>query len=815
MSGTMGVSQELVYDFGNGFREQAESMYGWLRHANLTPSWDNGVRDGQYRYGLTLPIDQVPALRELQRAHPARWGNHPDVVAELAKPGLNPHLSQILRNAVFVVGYWPGEEGGVVGASPPVNGQMVGVDGRGYDNIARTEPFDPKKHVHLAEMAAYGLRRMFDLPGRKTVDALVEDGASLLQAVGEAVDRIGLRVHALSDGARRVAQLLADGYAIKHGDVPKGTDGPRSGWIDHQDAGRLRVNARTVKELVNAGLPFSTYEHNMAEGWKSIVPIDRRAGIALALKLLGPDAEQPGIGNATRSPAAEPSPMNREHAEFIDRLLEETALGRGAAVTLAESLIDLAAKHRLLCISDIEKGLTATQHRARDVIEEQVRELVDGIEGIKGASILYDGRGPTVGLKFESGNWNAFGDGGRWNVPQDAAKNKALQGEAFWEPYVVAGENDFVVRLRDSGVADPDDIAGRLQELATLHTKLCEVQSMHGLSTEQEDARTNIRAEIREIVDAAEGIRGVEFGTDSRYSTVTIELASGRSNKFGGGWVVPVDQELYDSLNDGREFWASYVGNESEVPAYFVLTIEETGNAAFVDCGRDAEVARIVEDAAAKVARESSIGDVDVVLFDLNGNRVGHVDVVAQGIDDAWLKETPEVDVVRLAISLGNAALDDDNAVPEVERLLRVAAQHIRNGEHVFDLRDVNGNLVGHFEWQRERTAALEDGRIDMAAALKSGRVYMADGIEDDAFRFVVTTPDFEPGYHQGQGDAWLVDALGRTAPGYDEPQTVREVHLRELRGVEKEALKDVVEGRVTFDAYERALAGDDELKPD
>lgn len=72
-------SLERVYDYPNGFRREAESMYGWLRHEGFTPAWDMGVREGEHRLGITLPASQVPQLREFQRRHPARWGNAPEV----------------------------------------------------------------------------------------------------------------------------------------------------------------------------------------------------------------------------------------------------------------------------------------------------------------------------------------------------------------------------------------------------------------------------------------------------------------------------------------------------------------------------------------------------------------------------------------------------------------------------------------------------------------------------------------------------------------------------------------------------------------
>ena len=53
--------------------------------------------------------------------------------------------------------------------------------------------------------------------------------------------------------------------------------------------------------------------------------------------------------------------------------------------------------------------------------------------------------------------------------------------------------------------------------------------------------------------------------------------------------------------------------------------------------------------------------------------------------------------------------------------------------------------------------------------------------------------------------------AKGEKAPGYEEPQTVRETSIRALNADEREALRDVVEGRVTFEDFERRF---DESEP-
>lgn len=70
---------ETVYTFPNGFRTEAEWMYGWLRVYNLNPKWKTVGGD----LLIQLPAAEVPCLRLMQRHDPARFGNHPEVSAAL------------------------------------------------------------------------------------------------------------------------------------------------------------------------------------------------------------------------------------------------------------------------------------------------------------------------------------------------------------------------------------------------------------------------------------------------------------------------------------------------------------------------------------------------------------------------------------------------------------------------------------------------------------------------------------------------------------------------------------------------------------
>jgi len=225
---TMNEQRERVYDLPNGHLASAEHMFKWLQHDGFTPGWDNGVRDGEYRYGITLPAQQVPQLRALQKTNPARWGNHPDVTEMLDKS----------------------------------------------------------------------------------------------QKQGE----------------------------------------------QEAEANRQRL--------------------------------DR---------------------------------LSPEQREWIEKIHYETGLYVGQALDLNDKLHDLAAKHLKLCLVDVEEGLSSEQESARDAIESQVREICGGIKGIKDAKFLYDPRGTTVAVVFESGAYNSFSGG--WKVPVDPKYLKALDVDAFTAEY--------------------------------------------------------------------------------------------------------------------------------------------------------------------------------------------------------------------------------------------------------------------------------------------------------------------------------------------------------------------------------------------
>ncbi len=244
---------------------------------------------------------------------------------------------------------------------------------------------------------------------------------------------------------------------------------------------------------------------------------------------------------------------------------------------------------------------------------------------------------------------------------------------------------------------------------------------------------------------------------------------------------------------------------------FLLLEITNTANAAFVDVGRDEEVARIIRETS-EYTWPSDLSSIKRTLYDLNGNRVGALTHVAR----VPLGE-PDEGAVRLLIK-SDAVSPDADAGIALARVLKDVASKVARGEHSFAVRGDNGREIASFEL-REPPSYVKDGVLNIAEALKSGDVYMADegfsGLAEGEFRYVVPGPEFTPGYHQGSGEAWLVSAKGEIAPGYEDMRIVREVDFKKLTREESAALSAVIEGRVSFEEHERSFGGGDDVEPD
>jgi len=342
---------------------------------------------------------------------------------------------------------------------------------------------------------------------------------------------------------------------------------------------------------------------------------------------------------------------------------------------------------------------------------------------------------------------------------------------------------------------------------AAQHLMLRELDSSDGLSAEQRSAEEAIEERVRHLTSAVRGIDEVHFFGDPRGETIGLQFDDKGTNSLTGTWKVPVNP-MDTTLLMGKSFWNEYEG-ESPVPGWIILTIDETGNAAFVDVGRVTEVARILSDAAEKVRNLPSTSEIDIVLADLNGNRVGRL-VTAP---DKPTGPVPEA-TVRLVLEDTDHMLSAPANHDFLARLLEDASAQVATGEREFPvvMADPLGEIHGVGEFQfADLPTPEKDGAIDMVQALH-GDIYMADGIEEGEYRYVIPQGDFQIGYHMEEGDVWLVNAKGDIASGYEDTQSVRENMMRDLNRDERAALTDVVEGRMTFEDLERSLGNEDYL---
>ena len=502
----------------------------------------------------------------------------------------------------------------------------------------------------------------------------------------------------------------------------------------------------------------------------------------------------------------------QEEREFLDRLIRDADLVPGVAQTLTDRLQELSAAHLKLIALDLNEGLDEDQDAARDEIENRLRALVSDVEGIEEAMFSHDGRGPTVRLVFESGASNSFAEG--WIVPlKDGAVEKLP--DDFWQQYVPETQESLLVLKLVSAGNDPSVVTGqvtRLFDLATQHTKLAvelsEVDADLVYDEGFQAVKADLRDQMRALAKELKGVEDVEFGMDPRYATVGLDLESGRRNRGSAGWNwgVSVSDEALEKLNVG--FWRELVpGADVEHDGgYLVLSITNTSNAVFVDLGRDQEIARIMHEASARIAGLANVSEAEFALRDVNGNRVG----------EAYMSETASAELPHghAVLSVRVSTEEEDEPFETVRAaadIVRQASEKIKAGHRSFMLHDTNGIPVSRFEY-REEPSLPKDGLIDMYKAISDGRVYLAEGgysgIAEDDFRYVVTSGDFQPGYGQGPGEVWLVNAKGKVASGYTEaPKVVEEKLLRALKRDERSNLLEVAEGRTSFDEFEGKVA--------
>lgn len=358
----------------------------------------------------------------------------------------------------------------------------------------------------------------------------------------------------------------------------------------------------------------------------------------------------------------------------------------------------------------------------------------------------------------------------------------------------------------DGGAAT--QFAGKLHDLAAKHFKLCHMGLSAAFTPQQDAARDQIEKEIREMVSGVKGVVAARFLYDPRGTTVGLQFESGRQNSFGNGgmYKVPLADGAVAKLNS-IPFWEQHQNRAN----FVIVTIDETDNAAFRDIGREAEVARIMKDAAGQIGGMLSINDLKVPLRDINGNKVGEAAFVrGEPMDEI------EQGAVRLTIELGNQAFEDD-ACGEVSRIIRAAAAKIENGERSFPVHDVNGNKVGGLG-MLELPSLAKDGWVSIEDALTCGRVYLAvdsySGIAEGEYRYIIPTTEYDPGYGNDGGEVWLANAKGEIASGYEDGKYVREVQLNDLPDEHAHDLLAVAKGQVSLEDHERKYGDSNDLEP-
>jgi hypothetical protein len=124
-----------------------------------------------------------------------------------------------------------------------------------------------------------------------------------------------------------------------------------------------------------------------------------------------------------------------EQKEWVSVLHRETGLGLEEVFNLTDRLQELAAMHCKLCHLDLHPGLSAAQQRARDRIEQAVREAIADVPGIDDASFILDPRGLTVGIQFTSGVIDSWACGGMYKIPLPKDALAKLDEDSFWRAF--------------------------------------------------------------------------------------------------------------------------------------------------------------------------------------------------------------------------------------------------------------------------------------------------------------------------------------------------------------------------------------------
>lgn len=153
-------------------------------------------------------------------------------------------------------------------------------------------------------------------------------------------------------------------------------------------------------------------------------------------------------------------------------------------------------------------------------------------------------------------------------------------------------------------------------------------------------------------------------------------------------------QQVRNSL--GPEWLAQY--RPSDVRAEdgrLVVSITDTCTQAFADVGRQAEMKRILLEAANRV-REAGLAD-GFLLEDANGTRVGAVRLVGLDSPEPFFSESVSNGEVRVLLELGAIHFQGDARAAKIAGCLETAAEQICNHNHPSDivLQSALGEVLG------------------------------------------------------------------------------------------------------------------------
>lgn len=107
--------------------------------------------------------------------------------------------------------------------------------------------------------------------------------------------------------------------------------------------------------------------------------------------------------------------LNTQQA-LVDTIVAECKLSISEATFLAGNMIKLGSTHFILSVREVNQGLSDTQQRHMNLIEQWFELIAESVPGLKAAHFDGDVRSSTIFVAFDSGVSNSFA-GGKWRIP--------------------------------------------------------------------------------------------------------------------------------------------------------------------------------------------------------------------------------------------------------------------------------------------------------------------------------------------------------------------------------------------------------------